>query len=112
MNFLKAKDCTICLVTMQCKKAALKILNELGITNYFSNILTRDESHERFEQIHQTIEKMNLDPKQTLVIGDTANDMECAKKADCLYTLIHNEKSNINLNTIKNLEEIKEMVNK
>ncbi len=113
MNFLKTKDCMMCLVTMQCRKAAIEILNELGITDFFSNILTRDESYNRFEQIQQTIERMKLDPKQTMVIGDTIYDMECAKKAGCLHTLINNKnESDINLETIKNLAEIKEMVNK
>jgi len=113
MSFLKAKNCLLCLVTMQCRKAAIEILNKLGITDFFTNILTRDESYDRFEQIQQTLEKIKLNPEQILVIGDTINDMKCAKKAGCQHMLFSDKnEGDINLKIIKNLADIKEVVNK
>ena len=96
MSFLKAKNCLVCLVTMQCRKAAMEILNKLDITEFFSNIFTRDESYDRFEQIQLTLEKMKLNPEQILVIGDTINDMECAKKAGCQHLLFSNKNESDN----------------
>lgn len=113
MGFLKTKNCLLCLVTMQCRKAAMEILNKLGITDFFSNILTRDESYDRFEQIQRTLEKIKLNPEQILVIGDTIYDMECAKKAGCQYILLSDKNESDNdLKIIKNLADIKEVVNK
>ncbi len=113
IGFLKTKNCLLCLVTMQCRKAAMEILNKLGITDFFSNILTRDESYDRFEQIQRTLEKMKLNPEQILVIGDTIYDMECAKKAGCQYILLSDKNESDNdLKIIKNLADIKEVVNK
>jgi HAD superfamily hydrolase (TIGR01549 family) len=113
MNFLKTKNCLVCLVTMQCRRVALEILNKLGITDFFSNIITRDESHDRFEQIQQTLEKMKLSPEQILVIGDTIYDMECAKKVGCQHLLFSNKnESDDDLKVIKNLVDIKDVINK
>lgn len=113
MNFLKAKNCLLYLVTMQCRKVTIEILNKLGITDLFSNILTRDESYDRFEQIQRTLEKIKLNPEQILVIGDTIYDMECAKKVGCQYILLSDKNESDNdLKIIKNLADIKEVVNK
>ena len=98
---------------MQCRKAAMEILNKLGITDFFSNILTRDESYDRFEQIQRTLEKIKLNPEQILVIGDTIYDMECAKKVGYQYILLSDKNESDNdLKIIKNLADIKEVVNK
>jgi len=113
MSFLKEKNCLLCLVTMQCRKVAIEILNKLGITDLFSNILSRDESYDRFEQIQRTLEKIKLDPENILVIGDGIYDMECAKKAGCQHILFSTKNErNDNLKIIKNLADIKEVINK
>ena len=112
MNFLKEKNCLLCLVTMQCRKAAMEILKKLGITDFFSNILTRDESYDRLEQIQQTLEKIKINPEQILVVGDTVYDVECAKKAGCQYRLFTTKsESGDGLKIIKNLEDVKGVVN-
>jgi len=113
MSFLKAKNCLLCLVTMQCRKVAKEILNKLGIADLFSNILTRDESYDRFEQIQLTLEKIKLNPEKILVVGDRIHDMECAKKAGCQHILFSTKnEGNDNLKIIKNLADIKEVINK
>lgn len=111
LSFLKSKDYFLCLITMQCRKVATKILNELQIINYFSNIITRDESYDRFEQIQKTLETIKIIPEQALVIGDTFYDMECAKKVGCQHLLLSSTyENNNNLKIIKNLAEIKEVI--
>ncbi|MFQ5572909.1 MAG: HAD family hydrolase, partial [Nitrosopumilaceae archaeon] len=111
LSFLKTKNCFLCLVTLQCNKAAMEILNKLSITGFFSNIITRDESYDRFEQIQKTIEKIKLNPEQILVIGDTIYDVECAKKAGCQSILFSSKtEREAGLKIIKNLSDLKEMV--
>lgn len=111
LSFLKSKDYFLCLITMQCRKVATKILNEFEIMSYFSNIITRDENYDRFEQIKKTLEVTKIMPEQALVIGDTNYDMECAKKAGCQHLLLNNtHENNNNLKIIKNLAEIKEVI--
>jgi HAD superfamily hydrolase (TIGR01549 family) len=113
IKFLKEKDCIVCLVTMQCRKVAIKILNELEVTKFFSNILTRDENYNRLEQIQETLKKMKFKPDQTLIIADTKHDMECAIKTGCLHRLVtdNDNKRDFDSKTIKHLSEIKRLIN-
>ena len=73
----------ICMVTMQCRDVALTALDRVGMSHLFSNIVTRDESMDRLDQINRTMAVTAMKPEHVLVIGDTAHDMDCAKKAGC-----------------------------
>ena len=92
LNYFHVRDCTICLVTMQCRRVAEKVLAKMGISSIFSSTITRDENHDRLEQIKQTITQLNLSPQNILMVGDRIHDMECAKKAGCQYILSNPEK--------------------
>ncbi len=68
------------------------------------------QSHLGYEENTQLLK---LNPEQTLVIGDTIYDMECAKKVGCQHLLFNNKnESDIDLKIIKNLADIKEVINK
>ena len=92
LNYFHLRDFTICLVTMQCRRVAEKILAKMGVSSIFSSIITRDENHDRLEQIKETIIRFNLSPQNVLMVGDRIHDMECAKKAECHYILSNHEK--------------------
>lgn len=87
LNYFHLKNFTMCLVTMQCRRVAEKILLKMGVSSLFSNIITRDENYDRLEQIKETISRLSLSPQDTLVVGDRIHDMECAKKAGCIHIL-------------------------
>ena len=101
LDHVKSKDYTVCLVTMQCKKVATTILQNLKIYDIFSSILTIDDSHDRFIQIKQTCESLNLEPKLVTMIGDRLNDIDCATRAGCNSILV-----NRNDGKSKNLKEL------
>ena len=92
LNYFHLKNFTICLITMQCRKVAEKILSKMDVSSIFSSIITRDESHDRLEQIKETIIQLNLPTQEILVVGDRIHDMECAKKAECQHILSNPEK--------------------
>ena len=85
---LRLKDKKIALVTLQCERAATTILEIIGIRDLFSNIFTRDDYTNRYEQIINTMNKIEIKPNQTLMIGDRINDFESAKKAGCEAIII------------------------
>ena len=98
-------------MTMQCRKVAMKILDKLEVTSYFSNIFSRDESYDRLEQIQKTLGVMNLNPDNTLVIGDKLHDVECAKKAGCQRLIINDQNETFGeFKIITKLSEIKEII--
>lgn len=85
---LRLKDKKIALVTLQCERAATTILEIIGIRDLFSNIFTRDDYTNRYEQIINTMNKIEIKPNKTLMIGDRINDFESAEKAGCEAIII------------------------
>ncbi len=93
LEYFKSKNYLLGLITMQCKKAAKIAISKLDLPeNFFSNIISRDESYDRLEQIQKTIQIFNLNPNEILVVGDRINDIESAKKAGCHCILSNSEK--------------------
>ena len=88
LELVKSKGYNMALVTLQCRKAAEKILDILEVKDLFSHIITRDESHDRYEQIMKTINFMNISEENTTMIGDRLNDVECSLRAGCKSVLI------------------------
>lgn len=85
LNRLRNEQYTLVLVTLQGRKAAQLIL-QLYFPNYFSQIITRENSHLRNIQIEQVIKSSNLLCDQVLMVGDRRNDVNSAKKVgiNCL----------------------------
>ena len=95
---IHSKDKKIALVTLQCERAATTILEIIGIRDLFSNIFTRDNYTNRYEQIINTMNKIEIKSNQTLMIGDRINDFESAKKAGCESIIIRRGKMKTDTN--------------
>ncbi len=88
LHQLKSDNKILGLVTLQCRKAARHIINNVEMEGLFSSILTRDESYDRHDQIEKTLESLGLLPDETIVIGDRLNDIEAAERAGCKSILV------------------------
>ena len=91
LKFIKSKNLSLCLVTMQCQNALEKIIDDLQISNLFDSIISRDISVDRQKQIELSLEKIDLMPSEVLVIGDRLHDVESGKKIGCMPILKINE---------------------
>lgn len=67
------------LVTMQGKETITEILKKFNLS--FDIILTREDSFSRIEQLKTAAQKLNVEVKQTLFIGNMDNDEKAAKEA-------------------------------
>ena len=105
IEHLLAKNCTISLVTLQCRKSTETILRKLDLFDKFSSIITRDENHDRLTQIKKTNELLGFDPGNVIVIGDRINDINCATKAGCTSILVNGTDI-----TSKKLSELKNIL--
>jgi HAD superfamily hydrolase (TIGR01549 family) len=113
LKFLKSKNLSLCLVTMQCKDALEKVLQKLQISDLFDSVISRDESFDRQKQIELSLKNIVLEPSEVLVVGDRIHDIESAKKIGCLPILKINEIEKIPpfpCKIIKNLIELKTIV--
>lgn len=99
------------LVTMQCKTAAKKVLEKIHATDIFSFIITRDESHDRLDQIKMALEKLGLEPEHTVMVGDRIHDVESAKKAGCIPVLVKEKlDKKIDCKVFEKISDIKNLV--
>ena len=103
LDYVKSKDYKISLVTMQCKKVATSVLQNLKIYDMFSSILTRDDSPDRFIQIETTCKNLHLEPDSVTVIGDRLHDIDCATRAGCHSILVNR--------TDKKSKKLQELIN-
>ncbi len=113
LNFLKSKNLSLCLVTMQCKDALEKVLQKLQIPDLFDSVISRDESFDRQKQIELSLKNIVLEPSEVLVVGDRIHDIESAKKIGCIPILKINEIEKIppfQCKIINNLIELKTIV--
>ena len=100
------------MVTLQCERAANQILEIMGIKDLFSNIFTRDNYTNRYDQIIHTMKKFDVDALETLMIGDRINDFESAEKAGCKSIIIRRgeQEGNNNMNWVKNNIQLKDEI--
>lgn len=105
---LKNRKYKTALITFQSKKATLKILKKLKILNFFNNILTREDSINREEQIRITLSKFGFKPSEVIVVADKDEDILAAKKFGCKTIAIRNKRinSNYKVNSITDLLNI------
>ena len=92
LDHFKNKNISLGLVTMQCKKAAKLVLDSMNISNHFSSIITRDDSHERITQIKKSVKFLSLSPQEIVVIGDRIHDINSAKQVGCSAILSNKNK--------------------
>ena len=91
IKYATAKNYTISLVTMQCKRSLDIIIKKLNLEEKFSSILTRDDYHDRFLQIQKTCESLNFIPSDVTMIGDRIHDINSANQANCKSILVNRD---------------------
>ena len=66
-------------------KTTIPVLDHLGLTGYFRDIITSQQKFARKpdpEGLLHLIDTYDLDRKHTFYVGDRSLDMECARNAD------------------------------
>jgi len=110
LQFFKSKQLKLGLVTLQCRKAVEKIFVRSDQLNVFSSVISRDESYDRKEQIEKILEKIQLLPDETIVVGDRIHDIMSARKVGCRAILVNREKSmQVDVETIEKLSNLKKI---
>ncbi len=79
-------------ILVECKKATKLVLDSMNISNHFSSMITRDDSHERTIQIKKSVEFLSLSPQEIVVIGDRIHDVNSAKQVGCSAILSNKNK--------------------
>ncbi|MEM3587743.1 MAG: HAD-IA family hydrolase, partial [Candidatus Jordarchaeaceae archaeon] len=82
------REYPLVLVTLQGRIPAYKVLDILGVRDFFKAIFTREDSFSRQEQIKLAVEYLGLKCDEILVVGDRMNDVRCARNLGCNAIII------------------------
>lgn len=99
LNKLKIK---VGLITNSTKFITLTILDHFRLKKYFSVIVTMDDVKRRKpapDMVLKACKILNVNPKSTILIGDTKNDMIAGKRAKCI-TVGYKIKGDFKINTL------------
>ena len=94
LNYLRSKNFKLCLVTMQCQNAAKFALDKIQISKFFSSIITRYDANQRSDQIKKSLQTLELNPENVLMVGDRIHDVHSAKQVGCHAILFNANKLN------------------
>ena len=89
LDWSKAQGKTLMCVTNKPEQPARAILDVLKMSHYFADCIGGDRFTERKphpRQLLHCVEHYNVDKQQVLMIGDSSNDVEAARRAgiDCI----------------------------
>lgn len=86
LGLLKTLGLPLAVVTNKSEKLAVKLLEDLNIRDYFSIVVGGDTLPERkpaAEPLLFAADVMGVQPENLLMVGDSHNDILCAKAAKC-----------------------------
>ena len=106
---LKQRKIKIGLITNSTRFITSKILSYFKLKKYFKVVVTMDDVRRRKpapDMILQACKMLEVKPENTILIGDTRNDMLAGKRAGCI-TIGYKIKGDYRIN---NLKEIKRFI--
>lgn len=91
LDLLKSLGLPLAVVTNKSEKLAVKLLQDLGLRDYFSMVIGGDTLPERkpaAEPLLHVADVLGVQPENLLMVGDSHNDILCAKAARCPVVLV------------------------
>jgi pyrophosphatase PpaX len=88
---LKSRGYTLAIVTSRLPATTAEGLEKYGLAGYFDLVVTCDDC-KRFkpdpEPVLIALEKLGKKPEEALMVGDTRNDIQCARRAGVKPVLV------------------------
>ncbi|MCX8150476.1 MAG: HAD family hydrolase [Candidatus Bathyarchaeota archaeon] len=87
LKTLRHSDLKIGLCTINSEKSTTYLLERFKLQEYFDAIASRDDVEKvkpSPDHLQAVIKKLNVTPKETVVVGDSINDMQGAKELNAI----------------------------
>ena len=117
LKYLKEKGFSICLATSADSPSVMRVVNKFGLESYFDVILSSNDVKEAKpnpEMFIQASKRLEVDPKNCLVIGDSPFDVIAAKKAGMKIIIVDNnpfQKAEISSHKVPIVSNINQVAN-
>ncbi len=96
------------LITNTPRQCTMRILKRFNIKMFFKVIITSDQIEKgkpEPDMIFSACQKLKVEPKKSIVVGDTQNDIQAGKKAGCITVGI-NTNADFRIKNIKQLPDL------
>jgi len=102
LQVLKAAGVKTAVVTNTVKRAALKLLNDFGILQYFDEVVGGEEAEPKPSPapVLLACERLGVKPEEALYVGDTPTDAKAGKAAGCATAIITTSHNAVDLSEI------------
>ena len=83
---LKAMNIRTAVVTSRLYHSAMRDLNQFQLLPYFDVFITPEATQKHKphpEPAQKALERLNLKPRQVIMVGDSGLDLQCGKQAGC-----------------------------
>ena len=83
---LKAMNIRTAVVTSRLYHSAMRDLNQFQLVPYFDVFITPEATQKHKphpEPAQKALERLNLKPRQVIMVGDSGLDLQCGKQAGC-----------------------------
>jgi HAD superfamily hydrolase (TIGR01509 family) len=117
LKYLKDKGFKICLATSADSPSVIRVVNKFDLKNYFDVIISSNdvtEAKPNPEMFIQASKRLEVQPKNCLVIGDSPFDVIAAKKADMKIIIVDNnpfQKAEIHSYKVPIVSDINQLAN-
>lgn len=104
---IREKKLKTALVTNSPKKLTNDLMDYLKLKKYFSTIITGEDVEKgkpEPEMLIKACKKLNINPAEAILVGDTKKDIIAGKKAGC-FTI------GVNIDADKKISNLKELLN-
>jgi phosphoglycolate phosphatase-like HAD superfamily hydrolase len=81
----------LALITLQGKKVLQELIRKFSLGQFFSAMVTREDSLDRANQLSIILRLMGLDPTDTVLVADRQNDLDASTKVGMRMILIRNQ---------------------
>jgi len=85
---LKSAGAKLALVTLQARRPALTALEGLGVRDLFDEVITREDSLSREEQLRMALQKLGVEPREAAMVGDLPWDAEAGRRLGCVTVIV------------------------
>jgi phosphoglycolate phosphatase len=102
LQMLKAAGVKTAVVTSTVKRAALKLLSDFGILQYFDTVVGGDEAEPKPspEPLLLACKQLGIEPAEALYVGDTPTDAAAGKAAGCTTAILTTSHNAVDLGEI------------
>jgi phosphoglycolate phosphatase-like HAD superfamily hydrolase len=106
---LLSSSAPLALVTLQGRDTLEALFHKFDLGQFFSVVVTREDSLERAAQLSLVLTKKGIEPGEAIFVADRLNDLRASAVVGIPMIMVHKEKPNDKLSPYRSYPSLKEL---